>query len=469
LRFCEAAALVAFQAEEVIAAQRLREAAGAGLLAVHRVGGEEGAGRGRDLPEQGREGGDFVALFGNGYLIEREAQVRRDGGEQLQGFAVVAAAAAEDFAVHGQAGEGGKGAGVEFFEQALEGGVAGRVVVAVVLVALAAQGAELALGEFLAGVFKGAVAAGAPQGGHSGAGQDEALAMAQAVAAACVGQGGAALEQTCLLPLSGAVQGRKAPASRTHSKRCRVTPASLHTAPHRQLREAPRRLRLRLDCGGRRTPCRFRLRQAAVAPLPFRRMNQPLQILAVIGSPRAKSVTRVVVRELAGQLTAAGCVVDVLDLGETVVPPYNPDTSYAAPGIPALKARVVQADAIILGTPDYHGSISSTLKNFLDHFWTEFSGKLIAPVVASHEKGLTVVDQLRTVTRQCYAWALPYAVTCAENHDVKDGQIVSESLVKRVAMLTRDVRVYGELLARQRAADLAGTEPGFLEKLRPPG
>ena len=194
--------------------------------------------------------------------------------------------------------------------------------------------------------------------------------------------------------------------------------------------------------------------------------NDSLQILAVIGSPREKSVTRIVVNEAATRLRAAGCAVDVLDLARTPLAAYNPDTSYGTPAFAALQARVNQADVLILGSPDYHGGVSSMMKNFLDHFWTELSGKLIAPVVASHEKGLTVVDQLRTVSRQCYAWALPYAITLAENHDVRDGQIVSDTLRARLEMFVRDVRVYGVLLARQRLADLAGTEPGFLERAR---
>jgi hypothetical protein len=33
-------------------------------------------------------------------------------------------------------------------------------------------------------------------------------------------------------------------------------------------------------------------------------------------------------------------------------------------------------------------------------------------------------------------------------------------------MLIRDARVYGELLARQRRADLHGSEPGFLARHR---
>ncbi len=124
------------------------------------------------------------------------------------------------------------------------------------------------------------------------------------------------------------------------------------------------------------------------------------------------------------------------------------------------------ADVFILGTPDYHGSISSALKNFLDHFWHEFAGKLFVTVVASHEKGLTVTDQLRTVARQCYAWTLPYGVSFADGADVKDGKIMGDAFAKRLEMMIHDTRVYGEALARQRRADLAGTEPGFMARLR---
>ena len=46
---------------------------------MHGVGGDERAGRGRDLLEQRRERGDFVALRGNGNLVERQAQVMGDG------------------------------------------------------------------------------------------------------------------------------------------------------------------------------------------------------------------------------------------------------------------------------------------------------------------------------------------------------------------------------------------------------
>jgi NAD(P)H-dependent FMN reductase len=194
--------------------------------------------------------------------------------------------------------------------------------------------------------------------------------------------------------------------------------------------------------------------------------DNSLRVLAVVGSLHSASVTRTVVNHIAARLTADGCAVDVLDLDNEPLPLYDPDSAEGQPGFAALKARVDRADVFILGTPDYHGSISSALKNFLDYFWREFAGKLFATVVASHEKGLTVTDQLRTVARQCYAWTLPYGVSVTEDVDVRGDRIVNDKVNQRLEMLIRDARVYGQLLARQRRADLAGTEPGFMARHR---
>ena len=194
--------------------------------------------------------------------------------------------------------------------------------------------------------------------------------------------------------------------------------------------------------------------------------ERPLRILAVVGSLNRISSTRHVLQHMGRQLRDLACEVDVLDLLDEPLALFNPDSAHAAQGFDALKKRVERADVYILGTPDYHGSVSSAMKNFLDHFWREFAGKLFAPVVASHEKGLTVIDQLRTVARQCYAWTMPYGMSFADEMDVKNGEIVSESFRKRVEMFVHDIRRYGGLIAAQREADLAGTHPGFLARCR---
>src|SRR3989442_7617611 len=184
----------------------------------------------------------------------------------------------------------------------------------------------------------------------------------------------------------------------------------------------------------------------------------PLNVLAVVGSLHRGSVSRHVINHVARRLREDGWSVDVLDFEKEPLALYNPDTAHELPGYAELQARVDRADVVVLGTPDYHGSISGAMKNFLDHFWHEFAGKLFATIVASHEKGLTVTDQLRTVARQCYAWTLPYGVSFGEPEDVREGRIASDALNERLDMFVHDVRVYGMALAGQSQAGVAGEE-----------
>jgi len=194
--------------------------------------------------------------------------------------------------------------------------------------------------------------------------------------------------------------------------------------------------------------------------------ERSLHVLAVVGSLNKNSTTRAVVSHITEELRGLGCHVDVLDFFFEPLALFNPEESRQSAVYSRLQQRVDKADVYVLGTPDYHGSMSSAMKNFLDHFWHEFAGKLFVPVVSSHEKGLTVSDQIRTVARQCYAWALPYAVSFVEREDVKDGQITNQQFKRRLEMMVRDIRVYGNVLARQRAADLAGSDPGFMAQHR---
>ena len=191
-------------------------------------------------------------------------------------------------------------------------------------------------------------------------------------------------------------------------------------------------------------------------------------ILIVNGTTSANSATKAVLKIVMEKLSSYGANVDFLDLSATSLALFNPETAYGREDYAPLKKRVEAADVLLLGTPDYHGCMSSALKNFLDHFWLEYAGKLFATIVASYDKGLTVTDQIRTLARQCYAWSLPYAVAFADKADFKDGQIVNESFAQRLEILSRDLCTYGALLSRQRKEDLASTEPGFMARFRGP-
>lgn len=189
-------------------------------------------------------------------------------------------------------------------------------------------------------------------------------------------------------------------------------------------------------------------------------------ILAVISSPREESLSRIAVAAAVAVMREQGAEVTTLDLHETPLPLYSRYSVEKSDVFPAIAQLVANANAYLLSTPDYHGAMSGTLKNFLDYFWKEFAGKTFATVCASHEKGLTATDQIRTVIRQCYGWSLPYGVSIAEA-DSNGNAIINTAALHKLCMLGRDLVVYGKLLAAQFRHDFAGNEEQtFVAKYR---
>lgn len=149
----------------------------------------------------------------------------------------------------------------------------------------------------------------------------------------------------------------------------------------------------------------------------------------------------------------------MLNLLETELPMYRPSTGSENENVERVTRDVNWANVFVLASPDYHGSMSGTMKNFLDFFWKEFSGKTFGYIVSSHEKGLTVMDQMRTAVRQCYAWSLPYGISINGREDLdSNGQIVNKKLQSRMDMLARDLVVYGGLIYLQFMKDRNSSE-----------
>jgi len=147
---------------------------------------------------------------------------------------------------------------------------------------------------------------------------------------------------------------------------------------------------------------------------------------------------------------------ELLDLRKTALPMFSPNNTSEV--VAKVTGMVKNADAFILATPDYHGSMSGSMKNFLDYYWSEFAGKLFGYICASHEKGLTAMDQMRTSVRQCYGWSMPYGVSINGDDDCDENRnITNDKLNIKLGMLARDITTYGKLIKEQFVKDLNDT------------
>jgi FMN reductase len=184
-------------------------------------------------------------------------------------------------------------------------------------------------------------------------------------------------------------------------------------------------------------------------------MKTTFNVLGVAGSTRRGSYSAQALKIALEHAKKQGAEVRLLDISR--LPLYDPSAP-SSREVEQAAGAVSRASAIILASPDYHGSMSGALKNFLDHFYEEFAGKLFGYIVASHEKGLTVMDQMRTAVRQCYGWSMPYGVSVNGEQDFAGGELVNARLARRLQMMARDLVVYGRLLNSQFIHDLGSSE-----------
>lgn len=94
----------------------------------------------------------------------------------------------------------------------------------------------------------------------------------------------------------------------------------------------------------------------------------PVRVLALGGSTRAWSSSETALRRAADAAVHAGAVVDQLIGRDLMLPIYEPDANgERTPAARRLLAAVRAADALLISSPGYHGTLSGMIKNALDH------------------------------------------------------------------------------------------------------
>ena len=192
-----------------------------------------------------------------------------------------------------------------------------------------------------------------------------------------------------------------------------------------------------------------------------------VNVLGVAGSMRQESYSTRALKMVLEEVKKYKAESYMLELRKINLPLYDPSEitpdEFSSNNNNLVLERITTslrwADVFVLASPDYHGSMSGGMKNFLDYFWEVFAGKTFGYIVASHEKGLTVADQMRTAVRQCYGWSMPYNISINGERDFDSkGNLINSALAKRIKMLSRDLVTYGTLIRRQFLEDVANQE-----------
>jgi FMN reductase len=174
-----------------------------------------------------------------------------------------------------------------------------------------------------------------------------------------------------------------------------------------------------------------------------------IRIAGISGSRREGSFTRMAVEAALRGAAEVGAVTHLIDLREFELPLAGGAGS-KGPDFERLSSEIKQADGVILGTPEYHGSFSGVLKNALDLMgFEEFESKMIGlvGVSAGIMGGSEALNSLRNVGRALHAWVVPEQAYVPEAWKVfsDSGEVKDQRIENRLKEVGRQVARFARL------------------------
>lgn len=179
-----------------------------------------------------------------------------------------------------------------------------------------------------------------------------------------------------------------------------------------------------------------------------------MKVLVIVGSLRETSQTRNALAVAARAALEAGAEIVHVDLRRLALPicdGRDDESTYGA-DVAWLRDQVVSASALLVGSPEYHGSYPGALKNAIDLVGEDpIRGKMVGLcAVGRGEAGaMNTLNHLRHVFRWMGAWVLPTQVSVPRAQEAFDasGQPVRPGLERELEVLGAEVVRYARLLA----------------------
>jgi FMN reductase len=161
-----------------------------------------------------------------------------------------------------------------------------------------------------------------------------------------------------------------------------------------------------------------------------------VKIVGIGGSLRSNSYTQIALQLAAQRVEALGAEVEILDLRQLQLPFCNGDKEYPDfPDIKRLRETVMNADGLILATPEYHGGVSGVLKNALDLLsFDELSDKVTGLIsVLGGQSNSNALNELRLIIRWVHGWVIPEQIAIGQAWGAfsPEGKLIDEKLSQR--------------------------------------
>ena len=179
--------------------------------------------------------------------------------------------------------------------------------------------------------------------------------------------------------------------------------------------------------------------------------DDPIKITSVCGSLSKTSTTRMALSTVLRGASEYDVTTKSIELRDYELVFYGAVEEEDYPSdVFRLRTELKESQGIILGTPEYHGSLSGALKNMLDLMsGKDFEGKIVAlvGVAGGHLGAINSLNTLRTIGRNMHCWVLPQEVSIADSFAVfnDDGTLNDPAIENRLLDIGRQIVKFASL------------------------
>jgi FMN reductase len=190
-----------------------------------------------------------------------------------------------------------------------------------------------------------------------------------------------------------------------------------------------------------------------------------VRVLGIGGSTRPDSTSERALRVAMAAAEEAGLTTEFITGRSLMLPIYDTEVSVRTGEAAAFLAAVRRADALIVASPGYHGTISGLMKNALDYVEDTrldtrpyLDGMPVGCIAVAHgwQATVTTLASVRTVVHALRGWPSPLGATVNAAAGVFDagGELVDDTVRFQLETVGQQVAEFA--LARRVAAEVRG-------------
>ncbi len=172
-------------------------------------------------------------------------------------------------------------------------------------------------------------------------------------------------------------------------------------------------------------------------------MSQSIRVMGICGTYDLKSANGRMLELILNECAEQGAEISIWDHGDKPLPLVGAKGSWDDVNVKEFQEMATSADAYILSSPEYHGTMSGVMKNSLDWLYSKHtSGKVFGLVCTlGGQSSNNTLNHMRIAARWIHGWVIPEQVAVPNIKEAfeEDGSLKNAAIRERVSSLATSI------------------------------